>query len=107
MLAAILDPLHRTPKQDGGERGDDLLLIKNELRTKAAANVRRNNAHLILVAAEELAQKPHRDVRRLRRAIQREPVFDPIVRSDDAAAFDGMAAAAMLPEQLAKHMRGA
>ena len=107
MLAAILDPLHRTPEQDRGKRRDDLFLIKNELRTKAAADVRRNDAHLILVAAEELAQKPHRDVRRLRRAVQREPVFDPIVRSDDAAAFDGMAAAAMLPERLAEDMRRA
>ena len=69
VLAAILDPFHRAAEQQRRERGDDLLLIEHEFRAEAAADVGRDHADLVLVAAEQIAEKAHRHMRRLRRAV--------------------------------------
>ncbi len=93
--------------QQRGKRDDDLLLIEYQLGAEPAADIRRHDANFVFVATEKIAKQAHRHVRRLRRAVKGQPIFDLIVRGDNSTAFDGMAAAAVRPEFFAEHMRGA
>src|SRR5204863_6405569 len=50
------------------------LRVEHELRPESAAHVRRDDAHLVLVATEHVAKEPLGRVRHLRRAPQRKPM---------------------------------
>ena len=105
MLEAVLDPFHRPLQQYGRQAGDDILRVEDQLRAEPAADVGRDDAYLVLVAPEHVAKEAHRSVRHLRRAPERKPVVQRVMQRDGAAAFDRMAAAAVLPERFAEDMR--
>ena len=105
MLEPILDPLYRPLEEHRGEAGNHILRVKDQLGPEAAADIGRDHAHLVLVAPEHVAEQPLRRVRHLRRAPQRQPVFERVVRRHGAAALDRMAAAAVLPQRFAKDVR--
>ncbi len=105
VLAAVLDPFHRPAQEQRGERNHRLLLVEHELRSEAAADIRRHDPHAVLVAPQELGEHAHADVRRLCRAEHRQPVFVLIVVRHEAAALDRVAAAAIDAKLFPDNMR--
>ena len=105
MLAAVLDPFDRLVERDGGDRDSGLFGIEDELRPKAAADIRRRDTHGGLFAPENLRKQARADQRRLGRAPERELALA-IGRGDGAAALDRMRAAAVLLKRSLEDMRG-
>ena len=72
VLAAGLDPLHGPAGEPRGLRERELLGVDVDLRAEAAADVRRDHAHLRLGdAADRRHERPH-EVRHLGRGVERE-----------------------------------
>ena len=60
VLAAILDPFDGPAQFEACRRDRDLFRIHDEFRTKAAADVGRDHAHLVLVEPQQRHQeRPH------------------------------------------------
>ena len=106
MLAPVLDPLDRLAVHLRRERNDRLFGIEDELGAEAAANIRRDDAQLVLVAAEQAAENALARMRRLRGAPHGEQVAHRIESRHHTAAFHRLRDAAMLPVAFAKDMRG-
>ena len=107
MLAPVLDPLDRASQQQGGHRHHGVLGIDHELGPEAAADLRRDHPHPALIPAEHLDQGAHGGMGHLGRAPQRQQIVHRVMDGDGAAAFDRMAAAAVLPDRLGEDMGGA
>ena len=86
VLAPVFDPLHGTSKQKRGQRNDKLLAVEYELRTEAASDVRRDDAHALFLTAEHMGEHAHGSVGRLGRTPDGQDILVGIVRGDD---FDG------------------
>ena len=67
VLRAALDPLHRPAGVDGGGRGDDLFAVDVELAAEAAADLGRDDAHLLLRHAHAACEQRFEQVRDLGR----------------------------------------
>ena len=57
MLAPILDPFDRPPQQNACGRDRDLFRIENELCTKSATDVGRDDANSILIEPQHFHDK--------------------------------------------------
>ena len=96
MLAPVLDPFDRTPQHQRGRRDNDLFRIHHELGAEAAADLRRDDAHLVLVKPQQRHQERPHLVGELRRGPQRQTILVHIVDRERAAALDRMGAAPVL-----------
>jgi hypothetical protein len=74
VLAAILEVAERPAVLQRQPRHAQLLGLHDALVAEAAADVRRDHSHLLLVQAEEARDADAHDVRRLRRGIEDELV---------------------------------
>ncbi len=106
MLAPVLDPFDRTLEQLRRRHHGDVFRIDAELRTKAAADFRRDDAQLRLVHVEQRGDRLEQVVGLLGGRPGRDAFGAAVVFGDDAAPFDRMAGAAVLPEIGMEHMRG-
>src|SRR5688572_10732000 len=95
MFAPVLDPLDRIAEADRQPRNQKIFRIKPALRTEAAADPRRNHSDLVLRHIHELQQRAANSVRSLAGSPDGQESRFGLVLSDDAAGFDGVAAAAM------------
>ena len=106
MLAPVLDPFDRAPDQLGGRHHRDVFRIDAELGTEAAADVGGRDPQPALVEIEQRGQRLEQVVRLLGRGPDRHPAVDTAALGDQAAAFDRMGGAAVLPELLVEDVRG-
>ena len=104
MLAAVLDPFDRAPEELGGGDHRNVLRIYAKLGAETAADIRRRHAQPALVEIEQRGQRLEKIVRLLGRGPHRHHVIAPL--RENAAAFDRMRGAAVLPELFVEDMRG-
>ena len=105
VLAPVLDPLDRAPKELGRGHDRDVLRIDAELGTEAATDIGRLDPQPRLLEIKERRERLEQIVRLLGRG----PDCDRIVGvqlGQNAAALDRMPGAAVLPEIFLKDMRG-
>ena len=107
MLAAILDPFHRTLEQDRNKSDDELLGIENQLGPEPSPNVGRDDANGFLLASEHFSDQAHCGMWRLRGAPDRQLILDRIVDGHASPAFNRLASAPRLLKRLAKDVLGA
>ena len=105
-LAPVLDPFDRAAEQARGGRHGELLRIERVLGAKAAADMGRDHAHLVLGQAKRIDQHALGLVRHLGGVPDREQVLDRVVAREHAARFDRMAAALVDAETLGQAVRG-
>ena len=105
MLAAVLDPFHRAVKKRRGGDHRNILGIHAEFRAETAADIRRRHAQSAFVEIDEFGKRMHEIVRFLGRRPHRQLAVGDLRK--DAATFHRMGAAAMNPELVAQHVRGA
>ncbi len=106
VLAPILDPFDRVLRELGRRHHRDVLGIDAKLGPEAAAHVRRRHAQPALVEIEQRGQRLEQVVRLLGRGPDRHGLVLAPPFGDQAATFDRMRAAAMLPDVLVEHVRG-
>ena len=99
MLAAVLDPLDRLSEQEGGGDGRRLVGVEDVLAAEPAAHVRDDDAHPVLVGAEQLHELVADAVRRLGRDPHRHVVRLCLGPRDDPPGLDGVRAPAVLLER--------
>src|SRR5580704_4453580 len=98
MLTPVFNPFDRALQTQRGGRDYDFLRIHDELGTEAAADIRRHDANLVLIAPQQSHQERPYLVRELRRGPQCQAVLIGVVQGQRTAAFDRVCAAAMLLE---------
>lgn len=87
-LRAVLDPLHRAPRVDGEQGGNDVLRVNADLEAEGAPDVRRDHAHVSLVHAQAVRELGAQQVRRLRGGPQLERARALRPARDHAARLD-------------------
>ena len=105
-LQPILDPFDRAVQQQSRGRDHDLFRMKHGFRPEAAADVRRDDAELMLGKSQRLRHYRLGAMRSLRAVPHREEVFVGVVARDNAARFDGEAAAFLHAKLFGEAMRG-
>ena len=100
VLDAVLHPLHRLARDDGGDDGADVAGIGADLVAEAAADVGRD--HVDLVLGDLGDQRGHRadDVRRLERAVDRQLALDLVEGGDALAGLERGGMRAVVGDQL-------
>ena len=88
MLAAILDPAHRMSDFHGDRRDGDVLRHDSVLAAEAAADVGRDDPHLVFRKAEHPRQRHALDLAALGRQIDHQFVEPMIPIGEHAAAFE-------------------
>ena len=106
-LAAVLDPFDRRAEQHGRRRHHQLLRIERVLRPEAAADMRRDHAHLAFGEAERVDDDALGLVRHLGAVPDREQVLGGVEAREHGAGLDRMAAALVDAEALRDAVRGA
>ena len=103
MFAAIFDPFDRPAKRGRGGDNGDILRIDTQLRSKAAADIRRCHAQAAFIERDVVGQSGAKIVRLLRRS----PNYCLATGNlgENAAAFHGMRRAAVDPELIADDVR--
>ena len=86
VLAARLDPLDRPLQHERQRRGDEVLVIGAELAAEAAADFRRDGAHLVLTQTEGAGDLVAEPVRPLVRGPDGEAARDRVGRGDGCRA---------------------
>src|SRR5206468_1816154 len=92
-LAAILDPLHRTPEPHGGQRDQQILRIELAAHAEAAADVDLDQLDAGLVQTEHASERAAIEEGHLRRAEHGELARRP--RRNEAPRFQRYAAVAV------------
>ena len=103
VLASRLDEAHRPTECARQERDQDVLRVDDRLRTEAAADVLRDDAHRVLGDREVTRQQPPQDLRRLRRRPHGGLAQLTVPARRDRARLHRHAGAAMQMEVLAQH----
>ena len=98
MLAPILDPLDRAAGEARSRDDRDVFRIDAELRAKTAADVGRRDTQPDVIEADAGVERVEQVVRLLGRGPGSDGIVGAVVLGEDAAAFDRVAGAAMLPE---------
>ena len=83
VLAARLVPAHREPVLAGQRHAQQLLGVHVQLRAEAAADGRRDDAHLVLGDAQRDRRHDLEDVRDLRRRVERDVAAERLGHGDD------------------------
>src|SRR5690606_28646870 len=78
MLAAVLDPAHRMAAAQGDPAEADVLRQEDALVAEAAADIRRDDAHLLLAQAEAFGEPGADDVRHLAAGVE-DKLAEPLV----------------------------
>src|SRR5262249_31408082 len=104
VLAPVLDPFDWALEELGCRHHRDVLGIDAELGTEAAADIGSCYTQAAFVEIEQRGQRLEQVVRFLRRGPHGQCVVAPF--RENAAPFDRMGTAAMLPELLVKNMGG-
>jgi hypothetical protein len=105
MLATVLDPFHRPAELRGRDRDNDLLRIERRLGAEAAADERRDDAHFVGTALEEVGDGRPADVRRLRRRPHGQHARCRLLVCQHGAAFQRHRGAAVLEDVFLEHVR--
>ena len=87
-LDAVLDPLDRRVHGAGGDAHEHLLARDDALLAEAAADVRRHDAHAVLVDAEHARHRGADDVRDLRRGVQDDALAAALPLGEAGAALE-------------------
>ena len=87
VLAALLDPPHRTLEPHGEQAERDVLRIEDALHAEAAADVRRDHTDAVLGQPEHLGQAVAREVRHLRARPERQLALGGAPVGDAATSF--------------------
>ena len=88
VLAAVLQPAHRTAAVPGQPAQADLFRQQDPLVSEAAADVGRDHANLTLRKTQDLRDAVSHDVRHLGRRPERELIQAAVPCRDDAATLD-------------------
>ena len=106
ILVPVLDPFDRAAhgERRGGKRA--IFGIEAALWPEAAADVRRDDAQLMIRPFHQIEQHALVPVRPLRGHVDRQRIAGRVRHRDHAAAFHEERPAAMLEDLLAEHMRG-
>ena len=87
-LDAVLDPLDRRADGAGGDAHQHLLARDDALLAEAAADVRRDDAHAVLVDAEHARHRGADDVGDLRRGVQHDALAAALPLREAGAALE-------------------
>ena len=107
MLAPVLDPFHRPAELERRRRYHRFFRIKDRLRPEAAADIGRDHADRLQIAAKQIGQRAAADMRRLRSRPYGEQIGHRLMVREHRARLHRHAAAAMLPELFLEDVRGA
>ena len=99
MLGAIRDPRHRLAQAHGGDGGERIFAIAEQLGAEAAADIGRHHAQLPLRHMENVGQHVADGVRALARQGQRQAVVRRIVFGDDAAGVEVIGRQALIDQR--------
>ena len=100
VFVTVLYPFHR-PLQDGRAQGNDhLFRVAHQLRPEAAADLGGDDAHTVVIAAEQVADYPFYPVGALRGSPQCQVIGGGVMARDCAPAFYGMSASPVQAEGL-------
>ena len=105
MLAPVLDPFDRPLNEFCSGNDGDIFGVNAKLGTKAAADVGSCHPQAAFVEIEQRSQRLEQIVRLLGRSPNGHGAVAPF--GENAAAFDRMRAAAMLPKLLVKNVGSA
>ncbi len=106
ILAPIFDPFDRTTEHFRGGGNAGVFRIDSAFRAEAAADIGRDDVHLVIVEVENVEQSAFDPVRPLRGDVDGVGVRDRIIGGDKATAFQEEGAAAMDDEPLPYDMCG-
>ena len=103
VLGAVLDPLDRDAGEEGHRDRADVARVDPDLVAEAAADVRRDDADVVL--GQRRDQRGHRPdrVRRLEGAVDRHLAVDLVVGRDAAAGLERTRVDALVGDQLLGH----
>src|SRR5262245_19047174 len=104
MLVPVFDPFDRAAKTNRQPGHEKIFRIETPFGPKATADPWRNHSDLIFRNVHELYKRAAYTVRPLARSPNGQETFFGLVLGDDAAGFDGVAAAPMNPQCFPNNM---
>ncbi len=107
VVAARLDPLHRTPQPHRQVRDERFLGVHVQLRAEAAAHLGRDDPQFVLGDANHRRQQRPQQMWNLRRRPDRERALARLERRDDAARLDRHRREALMDQPMPDHAVGA
>ena len=100
VFVTVLYPFHRALQNGRAQGNYHLFRVAHQLRPESAANLGRDDAHTVVIAAEQVADYPFYPVGALRGSPQCQVIGGGIMAGDCAPAFDGVSASPVQAEGL-------